>query len=120
MAGIDRYFTFGTRDEWLDSFIRYKGGTEFWLSDGDGQVANKKKDAFKNFADDAGLTVYDKTADGDKYTKCVPTPFADVIIREGAYSQTSWALILCYLVYTPAFNSFVTSLEFGISYTPDL
>lgn len=22
MAGIDRYFTFGTRDEWLDSFIR--------------------------------------------------------------------------------------------------
>ena len=68
MAGIDRYFTFGTRDEWLDSFIRYKGGKEFWLSDGDGQVANKKKDAFKNFADDAGLTVYDKTADGDKYT----------------------------------------------------
>lgn len=120
MAGIDRYFTFGVRDEWLDSFVRYEGGKEFWLSDGDGQVANKKKDAFKNFADDAGLTIYDKTADGDKYTKCVPTPFAKVIIREGAYSQTSWALILCNLVYTPAFNWFVTTLEFGTSYTPDL
>ena len=80
MAGIDRYFTFGVRDEWLDSFVRYEGGKEFWLSDGDGQVANKKKDAFKNFADDAGLTIYDKTADGDKYTKCVPTPFAKVIM----------------------------------------
>lgn len=120
MAGIDRYFTFGTRAEWLDSFVRYEGGKEFWLSDGDGQVANKKKDAFKNFSDDAGLTVYDKTADGDKYTKCIPTPFASVIIKGGAYSQVSWALILCNLVYTPTFNWFVNSLEFGTTYTPEL
>ncbi len=119
MTGLDRYFTFGTREEWLDSFVRYQGGSEFWLTDGDGQVANKKKDAFKNFSDDAGLTVYDKSADGDKYTKCIPTPFADVIIREGAYSQVSWALILCNLVYTPAYNWFVNNLEFGTVYTPD-
>lgn len=120
MAGIDRYFTFGTRAEWLDSFIRYEGGKEFWLSDGDGQVANKKKDAFKNFANDAGLIIYDKTADGDKYTKCLPTLFAKIISKEGAYSQTAWALLLCNLVYTPAFNWFVTALEFDTLYTPDL
>lgn len=120
MAGIDRYFTFGTREEWLDSFVRHEGSSEFWLSDGDGQVANKKKDAFRNFADDAGLTVYDKTADGDKYTKCIPTAFAKVIIKEGAYSQSTWALILCNLVYTPAYNWFVNALEFGTSYTPEL
>ena len=119
MKGLDRYFTFGTREEWLDSFVRYQGGSEFWLTDGDGQVANKKKDAFKNFVDDAGLTVYDKSAAGDKYTKCIPTPFADVIIREGAYSQISWALILCNLAYTPAFNWFINNLEFGVVYTPD-
>lgn len=119
MKGLDRYFTFGTREEWLDSFVRYQGGSEFWLTDGDGQVANKKKDAFKNFVDDAGLTVYDTSADGDKYTKCIPTPFADVIIREGAYSQISWALILCNLAYTPAFNWFINNLEFGVVYTPD-
>lgn len=119
MKGLDRYFTFGTREEWLDSFVRYQGGSEFWLTDGDGQVANKKKDAFKNFVDDAGLTVYDKSADGDKYTKCIPTPFADVIIREGAYSQISWALILCNLAYTPAFNWFINNLEFGVVYTRD-
>lgn len=119
MKGLDRYFTFGTREEWLDSFVRYQGGSEFWLTDGDGQVANKKKDAFKNFVDDAGLTVYDKSADGDKYTKCIPTPFADVIIREGAYSQISWALILCNLAYTPAFKWFINNLEFGVVYTQD-
>lgn len=119
MAGLDRYYTFGTREEWLDSFVKYDGGKEFWLSDGDGQVANKKKDAFKNFADDAGLTVYDKTADGDKYTKCIPTKFAEVVIKEGASSSVAWALILCNLVYTPAYNWFVNNLEFGILYTPD-
>lgn len=119
MKGLDRYFTFGTREEWLDSFVRYQGGSKFWLTDGDGQVANKKKDAFKNFVDDAGLTVYDKSADGDKYTKCIPTPFADVIFREGAYSQISWALILCNLAYTPAYNWFINNLEFGVVYTPD-
>ena len=119
MAGLDRYFTFGVREEWLESFIKHKGSSEFWLSDGDGQVPNKKKDAFKNFADDAGLTIYDKTADGDKYTKCIPTPFAKKIIQEGASSSISWALILCNLVYTPAYNWFVNNLEFGISYTPD-
>lgn len=120
MAGLDRYFTFGVRDEWLGSFVQYKGEKEFWLSDGNGQVANKKKDAFKNFVDDAGLTVYDKTAEGDKYTKCIPTSFAKTIFKIGAYDQTSWALILSNLVYTPAFNWFVTSLTLGRTYTPDL
>ncbi len=120
MAGLDRYFTFGVRDEWLDAFVRYQGGSDFWFSDGDGMVGNKKKDAFKNFADDAGLTVYDKTADGDKYSKCVPTEFASLVIRKGAYSPISWAMILCNLVYTPAYNWFVNNLEFGTTYTPDL
>lgn len=120
MTGIDRYYTFGMRAEWLESFIRHNGGKDFWLSDGDGLVANKKKEAFRNFANDAGLTAYDKTAEGDRYTKCLPTPFAETIIKEGSRSQVSWALMLCNLVYTPAFNWFVTALEFGTSYTPDL
>ena len=46
MAGIDRYFSFGIREQWLETYIRYEGSADFWLSDGDGQVANKKKDAF--------------------------------------------------------------------------
>lgn len=119
MTGLDRYYTFGTRQEWLESFVKHEGRKEFWLSDGDGKVANKKKDAFKNFASDAGLTIYDKTADGDKYTKWIPTKFTDIIIKEGANSIVSWALILCNLVYTPAYNWFVNNLEIGVTYTPE-
>lgn len=120
MASLDRYFTFGTRQDWLEIFVRYEGGREFWLTDGDGQVANKKKDAFKNFVDDAGLVYFDKTVDGDKFAKRVPTEFGRVIINEGAQSQVAWALILCNLVYTPAYNWFVTNLKFGVVYTPEL
>ena len=115
----DRYFTFGVREEWVDTFVKYKGERDFWLSDGDGKVPNKKKDAFRNFALDSGLAVYDRKAEGDKYTKCLPTPFAKIIIEEGASSQVSWALMLVNLVYTPAFNWFVNNMEFGTVYNPD-
>ena len=89
------------------------------MSDGDGQVANKKKDAFKNFLDDAGIIVYDKKAEGDKYTKCLPTDFAKVVFRLGSYETRTWALILCNLVYTPAYNWFVNNLKLDVSYSPD-
>ncbi len=118
MVGLDRYYSFGVREEWLDIFVRYNGGKEFWLSDGDGKVANKKKDAFKNFVDDAELVKFDKAAEGDKFTKRLPTPFFDVIAKLGASSQISWALILSNLAYTPAFNWFIHQLQIGKSYTP--
>ncbi len=119
MSGIDRYFSFGTREQWLDAFIKHKGKADFWESDGEGLVPNKKKDAFLAFAKDAGLVEYNKKADGDKYTKCFPTRFADLVFTYGADSEITWALILVNLVYTPAFNWFVHNLEFGTSYNPD-
>lgn len=119
MAGIDRYFTFGVRDEWLDSFFQHECGKSFWETDGDQKVPNKKKDAFKNFAEDAGLTVYDRKSEGDKYTKNVPTNFAKAIMNLGGYESVTWALILCNLVYTPAYNWFVMNLKPRVSYTPD-
>lgn len=119
MTGLDRYFSFGSRAQWLEIFCKYDCGAEFWMNDGDGIVANKKKDAFKNFVVDAGLAIYDKKAEGDKYSKCVPTPFAKTISRIGATEDSSWALILCNLVYTPAFNWFTNNLKAGVSYTPD-
>ena len=119
MTGIDRYFSFGSREDWLDIYCKYDGGIVFWDNGGDGYVVNKKKDAFKNFVLDAGLCIYDKKALGDKYTKCVPTYFASIIKKLGAGNDTSWALILCNLVYTPAFNWFVNAFVRGNSYTPD-
>lgn len=119
MTGLDRYFSFGVRVEWLEVFCKYDCGADFWLSDGDGLVANKKKDAFKNFAQDAGLVVFDKKAAGDKFTKCIPTTTAEAVCRIGATEEAAWALILCNLVYTPAYNWLVNNLKQGIFYTPD-
>ena len=119
MAGMDRYFSFGTRAQWLDVFVKYKGNADFWEYNGDGLVPNKKKDAFLTFAKDAGLVEYNKKAVGDKYSKCLPTEFANLVFNYGADSEISWAMMLVNLVYTPAFNWFVYNLEFGTSYNPD-
>lgn len=119
MASPDRYYSFGVRCEWLEVFAKYNGGKDFWLTDGDNKIGNKKKDACKAFTEDAGLTAYNNKAEGDKYTKCLPTVFADTVIKIGASNDVSWALILCNLVYSPAFNWFVNNLEYGITYTPE-
>lgn len=119
MAGLDRYFSFGARAQWLETYAKYEGKPEFWLTDGDGYVPNKKKDAFLNFLKDAGVVEYSKKADGDKYTKCLPTEFASAIIRQGADSTITWALILSNLVYTPSYNWFVENLKIGNSYSSD-
>lgn len=119
MEGLDRYFSFGIREQWLETYIKYEGKSDFWISDGDGQVANKKKDAFKNFASDAGIILYDKTAEGDKYTKCLPTDFGKTICKLGSYDCNTWALILCNLVYTSAYNWFVNNLKIDTSYSAE-
>lgn len=149
MTGLDRYFSFGARAEWMDIFCSYDCGADFWMSDGDGLVANKKKDAFKNFVLDAGLVVFDKKAEGDKYCKCVPTNAGMTVAKmikdssklardaglivvdrnaKGEYDNlanirtledAAWAVILCNLVYTPAYSWFVNNLKPGVSYTPD-
>ena len=120
MTGLDRYFSFGVRAEWVETFCNYDCGPEFWISDGNGLVANKKKDAFKNFVQDAGLVVFDKKAEGDRYTKNVPTSLANTIAKIGANDDVSWALILCNLVYSPAYNWFVKNLKQEVGYTPDM
>ena len=119
LKGIDRYYSFGVRSQWLDIYVKHKGRPDFWLSDGEGLVENKKKDAFVAFLKDSEIVVYDRKADGDKFTKCIPTEFADVIFRLGSDSSISWALILTNLAYTPAFNWFIHNLAFDTSYTPD-
>lgn len=120
MTGMDRYFSFGAREEWLRIYCDYNGSAEFWESNGDGLVANKKKDAFRNFLLDAGLADFDKKAIGDKYEKCLPNAFTNVIKKLGASSETSWALILCNLAYTPTFNWYIKTYKFGNSYTPEI
>ena len=119
MKGMDRYFSFGIRKNWMDMFFQDGGSADFWLSDGHGFVANKKKDAFLNFVKDAGLVEYDKTLDGDKYTKNVPTSFAKTAFSIGSDSDVSWALMLCNLAYTSEFNWFIKNIPVFQKITPD-
>ena len=119
MKGMDRYFSFGIRKNWIDMFFQDEGSFDFWLSDGHGFVANKKKDAFLNFAKDAGLVEYDKSLTGDKYTKNIPTPFAKTVFSIGSDSEVSWALMLCNLAYTSEFNWFIKSIPTHQQITSD-
>lgn len=119
MKGMDRYFSFGIRKNWMDLFFQDEGSAGFWMSDGHGFVANKKKDAFLNFVKDAGLVEYDKTLDGDKYTKNIPTSFAKTVFSIGSDSDVSWALMLCNLAYTSEFNWFIKNIPALQQITPD-
>lgn len=119
MKGMDRYFSFGIRKNWMDMFFQDEGSADFWMSDGHGFVANKKKDAFLNFVKDAGLVEYDKTLDGDKYTKNIPTSFARTVFSIGSDSDASWALMLCNLAYTSEFNWFIKNIPALQQITPD-
>lgn len=119
MVGLDRYFSFGIRKQWLDIYFKYKGTDDFWIFDGDGVVANKKKDAFLNFVKDAGLVVYNKAKVGDKYTKNEPNYFAKILFEKGSDSEVTWAMLLCNLVYTPEFKWFIKNIGPNETYTPD-
>lgn len=119
MKGMDRYFSFGIRKNWMEIFFKYQGTEDFWNSDGDGVVANKKKDAFLNFLKDAEIVEYAKGQNGDKYTKNIPTSFANVLFNIGVDSATSWALMLCNLAYTSEFGWFVKNINPMERYTTD-
>lgn len=119
MTGMDRYNSFGFRGQWLDVYCEHEGSAEFWASNGDGKVANKKKDSFYSFILDSGIGTVDKSIAGDKFTKCVPSRFGKVIIGLGAESTTAWGLILANLAYTPAYTWFIRSLNPSRPYTAD-
>ena len=61
MTGLDRYYSFGVKENWLRVYFDYEGSANFWNTDGDGEIPNKKKDAFLNFVKDAGMVYEDKT-----------------------------------------------------------
>lgn len=119
MKGMDRYYTFGIRKSWMKTYVKYKGSKDFWLTDGDGEVANKKKDAFLNFLKDSDMVTYDRSLQGDKFSKYKPTELTRIICDLGADSVTAWALMLVNLVYTPQFSWYIKNINFDEVQTSD-
>ncbi len=118
MPGLDRYYSFGIRENWLRVFFDYEGSDRFWNTDGDGEVPNKKKDAFLNFVKDAGLVEEDKTLRGKeyKYTKYKPTAFAHKMFSLGVDNEVMWAYLMCNLAYaedSEEFKWFINNIPFG-------
>lgn len=117
VKGLDRYYTFGVRKEWMRTYFEFDGSPAFWESNGNSQVDNKKKDAFQHFVEDAGIATYDKNAPGDKYMKYVPTKLVACIKHEK--EDVQWAMMLSNLAYTPAYGWYIKNIERFVPYTPD-
>ena len=124
MTGLDRYYSFGIKETWLRVYFDYEGTSSFWKSDGDGEVPNKKKDAFLNFVKDAGLVDEDKSLKGKeyKYIKYKPNKFAEKMFSLGVDDESMWAYLMCNLVYaedSEEFRWFIKNIPFSETSTPE-
>lgn len=124
MTGLDRYYSFGIKENWLRVYFDYEGMSSFWKSDGDGEVPNKKKDAFLNFVKDAGLVDEDKSLKGKeyKYIKYKPNKFAEKMFSLGVDDESMWAYLMCNLVYaedSEEFRWFIKNIPFSETSTPE-
>ena len=124
MTGLDRYYSFGIKENWLRVYFDYEGTSSFWKSDGDGEVPNKKKDAFINFVKDAGLVDEDKSLKGKeyKYIKYKPNKFAEKMFSLGVDDESMWAYLMCNLVYaedSEEFRWFIKNIPFSETSTPE-
>ena len=124
MTGLDRYYSFGIKENWLRVYFDYEGTSSFWKSDGDGEVPNKKKDAFLNFVKDAGLVDEDKSLKGKeyKYIKYKPNKFAEKMFSLGVDDESMWAYLMCNLLYaedSEEFRWFIKNIPFSETSTPE-
>ena len=133
---MDRYYSFGFKESWLQSFIGYNGEEGFWTSCADGLAPNKRQDACHQFMLDAGLITgkYKKKKGLEiDYSPIQNTKLADVICRTNN-TAAIWGLILVNLinryeldkktgerVYNPLFRWFVKTCDAYKTYeTQDL
>ena len=72
MTGLDRYYSFGVKENWLRVYFDYEGSANFWNTDVDGVIPNKKNDAFLNFVKDAGLVYHRQNRCGYLYNQRIP------------------------------------------------
>ncbi len=95
MTGLNRYLSVGVKDEWIRFF--FENGYE---------PGARKTDVMYAFLSDAGVLKQKQF-----------TPLGEKIRQMGLFEVTPWAIMLCELVYTPAFNWFAKNIPFGSPYT---
>ena len=91
LKGINKYLSVGVDAEWINSFI----------DDNSFEPGNRKTDVMYGFMTDAGIVAKRKL-----------TSFGELITRMGTSDANSWALMLCNLAYTPAFQWYIKNIPF--------
>lgn len=95
MTGLNRYLSVGVKDEWI----------RFFFEDGS-EPGARKTDVMYAFLSDAGVLKQKQF-----------TSLGEKIKQIGLFDTNAWAIMLCELVYSPAFNWFVKNIPFGRPYT---
>lgn len=99
-GSIDQYKNMGVRYSWVIEYLQKKDG--FWKDNGLGSMMITSLRTFLRHAD---------VSQKDRITR-----FGEIIASIGGESATSWALMLCNLVYTPQFNWWVINIDINRSY----
>lgn len=95
LKGINKYLSVGVDANWITMF----------LSDNSYEPGNRKTDVMYGFMSDAGIVAKRKL-----------TSFGKLITELGTDNAISWALMLCNLSYTPAFQWYVKNIPFNETY----
>lgn len=95
LKGINRYFSVGVDSDWIKKYLK----------DQSFEPGNKKTDSMYTMMNDAEITKSRKLTDFGKF-----------IQTQDMSSDITWAIILCNLVYTPAFSWFVHNIPFNEIY----
>lgn len=95
LKGINKYLSVGVDAEWINSFI----------DDNSFEPGNRKTDVMYGFMTDTGIVAKRKL-----------TSFGELITRMGTSDANSWALMLCNLAYTPAFQWYIKNIPFNETY----
>lgn len=144
--GMANYFSFGIEKTWMTIFAQNNGSKDFWLSEGNHTVANKKEDAFQNFLKDSYIIISDSELkkaniaelkeqyrlEGEsedeikatlkkfqKYLGNRLTKTGEIILDLGIEESVAWELMLANLAYTTDFKWFVTNMQRGYRYTTE-
>ncbi len=98
MKGVNRYLSVGVDSKWIKLFLKNQ---KF-------EPGNRKTDVMFIMMNDAGITTSKKLTDFGKF-----------IQMQDLNDISTWAIILCNLVYSPAFCWYVENIPFNEKYIED-
>lgn len=95
LKGVNKYLSVGVDAEWIKEYLK----------DQTFEPGNRKTDVMFGMMNDAGITSNKKLTD-----------FGQFIQSRDIEDVSTWALMLCNLAYSPAFNWYIRNIPFGENY----